>query len=329
MPVPPTYTFSNPAKTHRLYYVQEHLVDNISGLTKPHQHILEAAKTMCAQRPPRALDLYRNAHQRLAARLASGELNNKNVIFVTGISKDATAEDNITGERPKSHGLDLFSSLMRSADALGLAWSSAYKRCQHDGFTPKLDREIIVAIAPVLIPISIEFVSGNFRFVPTFRSDLDEISAQREGQGLLGFGTLERTLLESDEKLAESGTIASAQFRESFYSSAVAERVFIDADKILLRNHTYTNRRITAAACEAIAKACRKSYLIAELAGYAGPRSGIFRHVSPKLYEVVGGRGGVLRNAVLPTQGVAETSAVNIIAGWLYNKWLGQRDDRA
>lgn len=305
--------------------MQEPLAVHIGELAKSRQQIFDSAKTACAQRPPRALSLYRTAHQRLAARMANGELKEKDVIFVTGISKDATAEDNIAGERPKSHGLDLFSSLMRSADALGLAWKSAYEHCQRDEFTPRLGREVIIAIAPVLIPISIELDSKNFKFVPTFRSDLAEISAQREGQGLLGFGTLERTLLESDEKLAENGTIASAQFRESFYSSATAERVFVDADKVLLRNHTYTNRRITAAACETIAKACRKSYLITELAGYAGPRSGIFRHVPSELYEIIGGRGGVLRNAVLPTQGVAEASAVNIIAGWLYNKWLGQK----
>ncbi len=321
MPIPPMYSFSNPLKTHRLWYVQEPLAGEIFGLKKPYQAVFDGARQLCAQKPLKALDLYKDLHARLKERVDGADLAKKDVVFVTGISKDATPADNIAGEKPKSVGLDFFSDLMASARALGQACRQAYKFCLSDGFIPDVSSTVIVAVAPVLIPISLEFYwEGGYKFIPTFKSDLDYITKARGDAGVLGFGTLERTIVEEDA-LPMDGTIANYSFRESIYSSSVAERVFTEEDKGLLRKHTYVNRRITAAACETIARRCRHAYLITGLSNYAGPTSGIFRHVPRDLYDVVGGKGGVLRNTVLSTDGIADASTARIIAGFFADLW--------
>ncbi|MBI2040477.1 MAG: hypothetical protein HYT16_00045 [DPANN group archaeon] len=338
MPVPSTYSFSNPLKTYRLWHVQEPLVGEMLNLKKPYQAVFDCVRQLCAQKPPKALDLYRELHVRLKERVDNACLSEKDVVFVTGISKNMTGVGNIAGEKPKSVGLDFFSDLMASAMALGDACRQAYQTCKSEGFFPDLDSIVIVAVAPVLIPISLQLceenlnlrgvremenargVFHNLRFIPTFKGDLDSISAARADVNMLGFGTLERNINEEDA-LSLEGTVANYAFRESVYSPAIAEKVFTEENIVLLRKHAYVNRRITAASCETIARRCRRAYLIAGLSDYAGPTSGIFRHVPTDLYDVVGGRGGVMRNTIISTEGIASPSAVRIIAGFFAELW--------
>ncbi len=322
-PMPTIYAFSNPLGTYRLWHVQESLASNIGKLNKPQLEMFLSAQKCCETKPVRALDLYRDAHIKLSNRLACGDLKPHDVIFMSGISKDATPQHNAANERIKSWGLDFFSDIMRVTETLNTAWVAAYEFCENKGCTPKLN-EIIVPMGPVLIPISVQWSSEthSIKLVPTFKKDLESIAQNRASKGLIGFGTLEREFLQNDDaRLKQDGTTPSFSFRESFYQDV---GIMFDGNQKEIALHRYINKRITAAACTAIGKSCRQSYFLGELSGYAGPLNGIFKFVPENIYKVVGGKGGPFRNSDLATKGLAQPEVTRIISGWLAAKWLAE-----
>src|SRR3989344_257183 len=106
-------------------------------------------------------------------------------------------------------------------------------------------------------------------------------------------------------------------FKEIIYDSASAQKKFADLGRSA-RDYCRVNRAMTASACQLVISKCRNAYLFAERSRYLGTNM-IFKRVAG--YEEIGGNGGVMRNANMPRDGVADKTAQNILAGFLAEKW--------
>lgn len=318
--VPSIYKFADPIKSaYRLYYISKPFFndDLEQKLKMPYKCLCEGIKNEVIRKEKAVLPLEHYKQNNELFVFNFGRLKEFDLIIVPGISVNLTEEANILGERPTSMGMDYFSNNIRLPDDILKAYKIALgKYVASTGKIPKnYEHELLVPWAPVLMPLRIMHRSdGVFGLEAFLRPELEKITERRRAEGKQGFGTLVRWTDTPAEEYALKGVAGNYEF---------SERMFLGTNKEDMP-YAYLNCFNSARCMIRILQSCGKVFEFAPKTRYQGK---ITKRLPPEYKEritPIGGDEGVMRNAVLSKLSISDRTSIDILAGFLYRKWLQQ-----
>ena len=321
--IPSIYKFANPVHSaYRLYFISTPFFKNENleaKLKKPFKEIFTQVKHDATTKVHGVfqLDLYLKGHKILVEN--SNKLKDFDIIMVPSVSADLTDEDNILGKRPNKYGMDFFSNNVRLPNDILSAYQGAYNQYVKDtGKKPdNYLRELIVPLAHFISPLRIfRRPDGVFGLEFLLKNELENITTERWADGKKGYGTLMR---QADDSFADAtkGVEGNYEFSERMFLSSRAKN---KEEKL----HTYINRFLSSQSVIWLLQTKEHLHWYAEKGKYMGK----IKERVPKEYiyriQDVGGKEGIMRgkNTSLSGLGPSNKTAIGILEGFLYSKWL-------
>jgi hypothetical protein len=321
--VPSIYKFADPVNSsYRLYYISTPFFkdgDLEAKLKKPYTEVFAQVKHDVKTKVHGVfqLGLYLHGHKMLVEN--SDKLKNYDVIMVPSVSASLTDDGNVLGKKPGKQGMDFFSNNVRLPNDILSAYQGAYDLYVKDtGKEPgNYQRELIVPLAHFISPLRIfRRPDGVFGLEFLFKNELENITTARSNEHKKGFGTLMRCADDSFTDVTK-GVEGNYEFSERMF---LPNRAKTKEEK----QHTLINRTLGSQSVIWLLQSKDYLYWYAEKGKYMG----LIKERLPKEYRCkikdIGGKEGILRgkNASLSGLGPSSKTAIGILEGFLYRKWL-------